>query len=139
MRRAKDCGPSRGGTLASAVAQGFLLDAATHLTLGVAGERDDVESLEDAGGVLGIVQAIALLLPPPPWRGSSVVIWILVRNCSPCSARLFLYTVPNLPGTRSTQAGRGVILPSGQGHDAGEFTRVPAASVLAVPHVLINP
>jgi len=67
------------------------------------------------------------------------VIWILVRNCSPCSARLFLYTVPNLPGTRSTQAGRGVILPSGQGHDAGEFTRVPAASVLAVPHVLINP
>ena len=47
------------------MAQGFLLDAATHLTLGVAGERDDVESLEDADGVLGTGQAIALLLPPP--------------------------------------------------------------------------
>jgi len=54
-----------GVACASAVTQGVLLDAATHLTWSVAGERDDVESLEDAGGVLGIVQAIALLLPPP--------------------------------------------------------------------------
>ena len=36
------------------------------------------------------------------------------------------------------QAGRGVILPSCQVHDAGELTRSPAASVLVVPHVLID-
>ena len=47
--------------------------------------------------------------------------------------------VPDLPGTRSTQAGRGVILPACQVHDAGELTRAPAASVLVMPHVLVNP
>ena len=50
-----------------------------------------------------------------------------------------MYTVPDLPGTRSTQAGRGVILPSCQVHDAGELTWAPAASVLVVPHMLIDP
>ena len=33
----------------------------------------------------------------------------------------FLSTVPDLPGTRSTQAGRGMILPA-SGRDAGELT-----------------
>ena len=47
--------------------------------------------------------------------------------------------MPDLPGTRSTQAGRGVILPSRQVHDAGELTGAPAASVLVMPYVLINP
>ena len=37
------------------------------------------------------------------------------------------------------QAGRGMILPACQVYDAGEFTRTPAASVLVVPHVLVNP
>ena len=37
------------------------------------------------------------------------------------------------------QAGRGMILPSRQVHDAGELTWAPAASVLVVPHVLVNP
>ena len=37
------------------------------------------------------------------------------------------------------QAGRGVILPSCQVHDAGELTWAPAASVLVMPHMLINP
>ena len=73
-----------------------------------------------------------------PWKGSSVAIWIPERNCSPRSSSQFLYTVPDLPGTRSTQAGRGVILPSCQVHDAGEFTGAPAASVLVVPYVLVN-
>ena len=36
------------------------------------------------------------------------------------------------------QAGRGMILPVCQVHDAGEFTWAPAASVLVVPHVLID-
>lgn len=34
---------------------------------------------------------------------------------------------------------RGVILPSCQVHDAGEFTWAPSASVLVMPHVLVNP
>ena len=36
------------------------------------------------------------------------------------------------------QARRGMILPSRQVHDTSEFTRAPAASVLVMPHVLIN-
>lgn len=41
-----------GIALAPAVTQGVLLDAATHLTWGVASELDDVKGIEDAGGVL---------------------------------------------------------------------------------------
>ena len=44
-----------GITLASAVTQGVLLDAAAHLTWGVASELDDVKGVEDAGGVLELV------------------------------------------------------------------------------------
>ena len=45
-------------------------------------------------------------------RGSSVVIGTPARKSFPRSASQFLYTVPDLPGTRSTQAGRGMILPA---------------------------
>ena len=41
--------------LAPAVPQGVLLDAATHLTRGVASELDDMEGVEDAGGVLELI------------------------------------------------------------------------------------
>ena len=34
---------------------------------------------------------------------------------------------------------RGVILPSRQVHDAGELTWAPSASVLVMPHMLVNP
>ena len=74
-----------------------------------------------------------------PWKGSSAAIWIPERNCSPRSSSQFSCAVPDLPGTRSTQAGRGVILPSRQVYDAGEFTWAPSASVLVMPHMLINP
>ena len=37
------------------------------------------------------------------------------------------------------QAGRGMILPSRQVHDAGELTWAPAASVLVVPHASHQP
>ena len=37
------------------------------------------------------------------------------------------------------QAGRGMILPSRQVDDAGELTGPSSASVLVVPHVLVNP
>ena len=57
-----------------------------------------------------------------PGRGSSVAIRTPARKSSPRSASQFLYTVPDLPGTRSTQPCRGVFLPSRQVHDAGELT-----------------
>ena len=44
-----------GITLASAVTQGVLLDAATYLIKGVTGELDDVKGIEDAGGVLELI------------------------------------------------------------------------------------
>ena len=73
-----------------------------------------------------------------PWKGSSVAIWIPERNCSPRSSSQFSCAVPDLPGTRSTQAGRGVVLPACHVHDAGELTWAPAASVLVMPYVLVN-
>ena len=57
-----------GVTFAPAVTGRVLLDAATHLTWGVASELDDMEGIQDAGGVLGAGQAMAFLLSPP-WRG----------------------------------------------------------------------
>ena len=44
-----------GIALAPAVTQGVLLDAATHLIESVASELDDVEGIEDAGGVLELI------------------------------------------------------------------------------------
>ena len=34
---------------------------------------------------------------------------------------------------------RGMFLPACQVHDAGELTWAPAASVLVMPHMLVNP
>lgn len=42
-----------GVALASALAEGVLLDVATYLTWGVAGKRDNVEGTGGAGGVGG--------------------------------------------------------------------------------------
>ena len=61
---------------------------------------------------------MAFLLPLG--RGSSVAIGTSARKSFPRSASQFLCTVPDLPGTRSTQAGRGMILPA-SGRDAGEL------------------
>ena len=44
-----------GIALASAVTGRVLLDAATHLTWGVASELDDVKGIEHAGGVLELL------------------------------------------------------------------------------------
>ena len=44
-----------GIALASTVTQGVLLDAATHLIESVASELDDVEGVQDAGGVLELI------------------------------------------------------------------------------------
>ena len=108
-----------GIALAPAVTGRVLLDAATHLIKGVASELDDVKGIEDAGCVLELVIDGVLAVPG---RGSSVAIWIPERKSSPRSSSQFSYAVPDLPGTRSTQAGRGMILPACQVHDAGELT-----------------
>ena len=125
-----------GITLASAVTQGVLLDAAAYLTWSVASELDDVKGVEDAGGVLEQAKRWRSCCP---WKGFSVAIRTPARKSSPRSSSQFSCAVPDLPGTRSTQAGRGVILPACQVHDAGELTGAPAASVLVVPHMLVNP
>ena len=44
-----------GVTFAPAVTGRVLLDAATHLTWSVASELDDMEGIEDAGGVLELI------------------------------------------------------------------------------------
>ena len=44
-----------GVTFAPAVTGRVLLDAATHLTWGVASELDNMEGIEDAGGVLELI------------------------------------------------------------------------------------
>ena len=64
---------------------------------------------------------------------------MLERKSSPRSSRQFSCTVPDLPGTRSTQAGRGMFLPSRQVYDASELMGALSASVLVVPYVLVNP
>ena len=120
-----------GVACACAVTGRVLLDATTHLTWGVASELDDMEGIQDAGSVLEQVKRWRSCCP---WKGSSVAIWIQERNSSPRSASQFSCAVPDLPGTRSTQAGRGMLLPSHQVHDAGERVWAPAASVLVVPH-----
>ena len=83
--------------LAPAVTGRVLLDAAAYLIEGVASELDDVKSVEDAGGVLELVVNGVLY----PWKGSSVAIRTPARKSSLRSANQFLYTVPDLPGTRS--------------------------------------
>ena len=52
----------KGIALASAVTQGVLLDAATHLIESVASELDDAKDTSGAGGGLGAGQAMAFLL-----------------------------------------------------------------------------
>ena len=52
-----------GIALAPAVTGRVLLDAATHLTWGVASELDDVEGVQDAGGVLELIVDGVLAVP----------------------------------------------------------------------------
>ena len=49
--------------LASAVAQGVLLDAAVYFIEGVTGELDDVKGIEDAGGVLELAKRWRSYIP----------------------------------------------------------------------------
>ena len=98
-----------GVACACAVTGRVLLDATTHLTWGVASELDDVKGIEDAGGVLEQAKRWRSCCP---WKGSSVAIRTPARKSFLRSASQFSCTVPDLTGTRSTQAGRGMILPA---------------------------
>ena len=120
---------------ASAVTQGVLLDATTYLIKGVTGELDDVKGIEHAGCVLELVINGVLISLEGIQR----------RDSHPCTEVFSALGQPVLVhGARPAwdqvqQAGRGMILPACQVHDAGELTWASSASVLVMPHMLINP
>ena len=124
-----------GITLAPAVTGRVLLDAATHLTWGVASELDDMEGIEHAGGVLELVINGVLV----SLEG------IQSRDLHPCTEVFSALGQPVLVhGARPSwdqvqQPCRGMILPACQVHDAGELTGPSSVSVLVVPHMLVNP
>ena len=103
---------------ASAVFGRVLLDAAAYLTWGITGECDDVKGAAHAGCVRGAGQGDGVLAVPG--RGSSVAIRTPARKSFPRSASQFLYTVPDLPGTRSNKRAVGCSFPRVV-HDAGEL------------------
>ena len=88
---------------ASAVTQGFLLDAATYLTWSVTGELDDVKGIKRAGGTLELVINGLLAVR----KGSSVAIRTPAQKSYPRSASQFSCTVPDLPGTKSNKRAGG--------------------------------
>ena len=71
--------------LASAVTGHVLLDTAAYLTWSVSGELDDMKGAAHADCVLELAKRWRCCCLPP-WKGSSVAIWIPERNCSPRSA-----------------------------------------------------
>ena len=122
-------------TLAPAVTGRVLLDATTHIIESVTGELDDVKGIEHAGGVLELVI-----------NGVLISLEGIQRRDLDTGAEVFaaLGQPVLVHGARPSrdqiqQAGRGMILPSRQVDDAGELTGPSSASVLVVPHVLVNP
>ena len=124
-----------GITLAPAVTGRVLLDATTHLIESVTGELDDVKGIEHAGGVLELVINGVLISLEGIQR----------RDSHPRTEVFSALGQPVLVhGARPSrdqvqQAGRGMILPACQVHDAGELTWASSASVLVMPHMLIDP
>ena len=124
-----------GITCASAVTGRVLLDATAYFIKGATGELDDVKGIEDAGGVLELVINGVLI----SLEG------IQSRDLHPCTEVFSALGQPVLVhGARPAwdqvqQAGCGMILPACQVHDAGELTWASSASVLVMPHMLINP
>ena len=120
--------------LAPAVTQGVLLDAATHLIKGVASELDDMKGIQDAGGVLElIIDGVLVSLEGIQRRDSHPRTEVFAALGQPV-----LVHGARPSRNKVQQAGRGVILPSCQVYDAGELTWAPAASVLVMPHMLVN-
>lgn len=136
MRRAGEAGFGRGDPPpAPSVTGRVLLDATGYLIWGIAGEFDDVKGFKGAGCVLGAGRQ---------WR-SCVPGKDLASRFAPGAEVFSALGQPVLAhGARPArhqvqQAGCGMILPACQVHDAGEFTRAPAASVLVAPHASHRP
>ena len=97
-----------GITCASAVTQGVLLDATAYFIKGATGELDDMEGIEDAGGVLELVINGVLISLEGIQR----------RDSHPCTKVFSALGQPVLMrGARPAwdqvqQAGRGMILPA---------------------------
>lgn len=76
-----------------------LVDAAAHLTWGITSKHDNMESNEHAGGVLELViDGILISLEGIERRNSHPRAQVFSALGPP-----FLYTVPDLPGTRSNE------------------------------------
>ena len=108
---------------------------AAHLTWSVVSELDDMEGIEDAGGVLELIVDGVLSVPgrdPPSRSGYRSE---TVRRAWPASSHARCPTFPG-PGplTRAVGCSSPRVV-----HDASELTGAPTASVLVIPHVLINP
>ena len=89
-----------GITCAPAVTGRVLPGATAYLTWGVASECEDVTGAWHAGCVLGAGQAMAFVLS---LEGIERRDSHPAHKSSPRSASQFLYTVPDLPGTRSNK------------------------------------
>ena len=83
-----------GITCAPAVTGRVLLDAATHLTWGVASELDNMEGIEDAGGVLELIVNGVLAVPGRDpvsrsgYRSETVRRALLASSCTQCQTFL---------------------------------------------------
>ena len=83
-----------GIALAPAVTGRVLLDAAAHLTWGVASELDDVEGVQDAGGVLELIVDGVLAVPGrgpvsrSGYRSETVRRALLASSCTRCQTFL---------------------------------------------------
>ena len=120
--------------LASTVTGRVLLDATAHLTWGITGKLDDVKGAWHAGSVLELVINGVLISLEGIQR----------RDSHPRTEVFSALGQPVLMhGARPAwdqvqQPCRGMCLPSCQVHDAGELTGPSSASVLVMPHMLIN-
>ena len=121
---------------ASAVTGRVLLDATTHLIESVTGELDDVKGVQHAGGVLELVIDGVLGVPG---RDLASRFAHPARKSFPRSASQFLYTVPDLPGTRSNKRAVGCSSPQVRSTMPVSSRGPSSASVLVMPHMLINP
>ena len=124
-----------GITLAPAVTGRVLLDAATHLTWSVASELDNMEGIEDAGGVLELIV-------------DGVLVSLEGIQCRDLDTGAKLFAALGQPVLM-----RGARPSRDQSHSSGpwddpprEWSTMPvnsrgppSASVLMMPHMLINP
>ena len=112
-----------------------LLDATTSLTWSVAGELDDMEGVEDAGCVLELAKRWRSYCLPP-WRGlasRSGYRSETVRRARPASSHARCQTLPGQGLTSGPWGG-----PSREWSTMPVSSRGPSASVLVMPHVLVD-